>query len=1223
MAAYRYILLFCALACAGFWAGYHAKDPKWVKQINKIPKRDRMDLAMRHEFEITRDPATLTVPRERLWEAYAYAEQLRLQAANGRIAGALALTWTERGPSNVGGRTRAILVDRNDPTRKTVFAAGVGGGVWKTTDITSATPNWIPVNDLFSNMAVTALCQHPFAPSVMYFGTGEGWFNADAIRGDGIWKSTDGGNTFTQLPATAGNANFQFVNRMIIHPVTGDVYAATNGGLFRSQNGGAAWAEVLGSGNGSAIDFMGDLDIAADNSIYVSTGRIFSGADGVYRSVTGNAGTFSKINTGGNGFPTTGFERVEIACAPSSAGVVYALTQNTSNGIGGIYRTSNSGSTWTACTLPVDADGSISGEFTRGQAWYDLVVSVDPNDANTLIVGGIDLFKSTNGGTAWTQLCHWYGGFGFQEVHADQHEIVFIPGSSTQVLFGNDGGVYYSSNGGTVIGKRSVNYNVTQYYACAMNPASASNQFMAGAQDNGTQQYSTPGINATVEVTGGDGAFCHIDQSDPLVQYTSYVYNNIYRSNDGGASFSTIRTDNNGSFINPSDFDDAGNAFYAAYTPGNYTRLLTAHTNTTWSNIPITAFNSGRVTAVKVSPVTPNRVFFGLNNGRIVEVDNANAPTPVATHINAGAGMPSSATISCIEVENDDDNHLLVTYSNYGVSSVWETKNGGTSWTNVEGNLPDMPVRWALFNPVDSSDALLATEVGVWSTDQLNGGTTVWGPSNNGLANVRTDMLQLRSSDRIIIAATHGRGLYSTDFFASPRADFIANKTIVYTGKGISFTDGSVKATSWLWNFGDGNTSALKNPVHTYVSPGTYTVTLSINGGGGALTAVKTAYITVLPNRGTPYTPGTGGSFDVNPGDFAATTDGATRWQRGNSAVAGKNGTRSGSSAWVTNLTGNYSDNGYCELYTPNYNFTAPGTYTLQFYRKNVVEIGYDGYRVEYSLNKGDSWIPLGSTGVNWYDFANATGGTAFPAGQPFFNITQGTFSLASRDLTFLAGNANVAFRFVFASDYTVNAAGVAIDDFEIIGPSNTALPVTLGSFTGQATREGNLLRWTTLSELNNDGFYVERSSDTRQFSSLGFVNGVGNSTRPNNYVFTDAEPLPQLVNYYRLRQVDFDGRTDYSKVIAIRSDQNNTSGMMVFPLPARDKLHLLFEQSGLHRFQLRILDLNGRLVLYREVVFEGVDYAIAVNGPPFSTGAYLLDVEEGGKNFRTRIVIE
>lgn len=1210
------------LAFTGLLAGYCLTNPKDYLKVNRLPKRDRMDLAMQQEFDLTRDPATMTIPRERLWKAYAYAEEMRAQAAQNKMAGALSLNWSERGPNNVGGRTRAILVDLNDATRKTIFAAGVGGGLWKTTDITVASPAWTAVNDLFSNLAITTICQHPSTPSILYFGTGEGWFNADAIRGDGIWKSTDGGATFTQLAATASNGNFQYINKIVVHPATGDVYAATNGGLYRSQNGGTTWTEVLGAGNGCTVDFIADVEIAADNSVFAGTGRVSSGADGVYKSANGNAGTYTKQNTGANGFPTTGFERVEIACAPSSAATIYALTQATAFTIGGIYKSVNGGTTWTSCTLPTDADAGIGADFTRGQAWYDLIAGVDPNNASTLIIGGVDIFKSTNAGTSWTQLCHWYGGFGYQEVHADQHAIVYQPGSSSVVYFGNDGGVYRTADGGTTIAPKSYNYNVTQYYACAINPTLGSNQFLAGAQDNGSQQYSTPGINATLEVTGGDGAFCHINQSNQQVQFTSYVYNNIYRSTDGGATFTSIRANNNGSFINPSDFDDNGNAFYAAYTSGNYTRLLTANTSTTWTNVAIAAFNSGRVTAVRAAPVTANRVFFGLNNGRVVRVDNANAATPTATHINASGGMPASASVSCIEVENDDDNHLLVTYSNYGVTSVWETKNGGTTWTAVEGNLPDMPVRWALFNPTDSSQALIATEVGVWSTDLLNGAATVWGPSNNGLANVRTDMLQIRSSDKLIIAATHGRGLFSTDYFSPARADFVADKFITYTGKPVTFTDGSVKASSWNWVFGDGNTGSVKNPVYTYNVPGVYTVTLNINGGGGQLTATKTAYITVLPNRGTPYTPAAGGNFDINPNDFAGTT-GTTSWQRGNSAVAGKNGTNSGSFAWVTNLTGNYGDNANAQLYTPNYNFSAAGTYTLRFYRKNSVEIGYDGYRVEYSTNKGDSWTLLGTTGAGWYDFANTGGGTAFPVNEPFFNATQSAFTLATRDVSTLAGNANVAFRFVFRSDGSVNTAGVAIDDFEIIGPNNVALPVTLASFTGKADGFYNQLDWVTLSELNNEGFHVERSTDTRSFTDLGFVKGNGSTTYQHTYQFYDRNPLEQLISYYRLRQVDYNGEEAFSKMIAIRRGGTTNGWISMFPQPAKDKLHLLFQRAGFHQFHVRLMDLGGRIIIDQDISMEGIVYELPLNIATFSKGVYLIQLNEEGAEYSSKVLIE
>ena len=360
----------------------------------------------------------------------------------------------------------------------------------------------------------------------------------------------------------------------------------------------------------------------------------------------------------------------------------------------------------------------------------------------------------------------------------------------------------------------------------------------------------------------------------------------------------------------------------------------------------------------------------------------------------------------------------------------------------------------------------------------------------------------------MMIASTHGRGLYSSDTFSPARADFVADKFVVYTGKPIQYTDGSVKSTTWNWNFGDGFTGNTKNPSHTYSTPGVYTVTLNINGGGGSLTKTQTAYITVLPNRGTPYNLLGGGNFETNPNDFAGTFSGGTKWERGNSGVGAKSGTRSGSASWVTNLVGNYSDNANCILYCPNYNFSAPGTYTLQFYKKNSFEIGYDGMRVEYSTNKGDNWTLLGTTGPNWYDFANGAGGTAFPAGEAFFNATAASFTLASRDVSFLAGNPNVAFRLVFKSDFTVNIAGVSIDDFEIFGPNNSPLPVTMGSITGKSFENYNRLDWFTLSELNNDGFYVERSSEGITFEDL---------EEPPPWNFEKLPPPPDLVSLTEL----------------------------------------------------------------------------------------------------------
>ncbi|HRH04139.1 MAG TPA: PKD domain-containing protein [Bacteroidia bacterium] len=1185
-----------------------------VSEEDLFSLKDRMDLAMKQEFELTKDPATNTVPRERLLLAHKYIKELQNQATNNKIAGAIpGVNWQERGPNNCGGRTRTIMVDPNDATKKTVWSAGVAGGLWKTTDIELTSPIWTSQNDFFASIAITSMCYDPNNTQVFYFGTGEGYFNADFQRGNGIWKSIDGGTTWNQLASTNANANFYYVNRMVVHS-SGDVYAATNSGVFRSQNGGTTWTSVLSTSSGAVTNNFSDIEVATNDQIWASTRT--SGA--IYKSSSGNVGTWVQQNTGANGFPASGATRIDFALAPSNPNVCYAFVAQ-----GGVnfYKTSNGGANWTLLTKPVDADGGIGNDITRTQFWYDMSIAVDPLNDAVVFVGGVDLFKSTNSGSTWQQISHWYGGFGFQEVHADQHIAIFEQGNSNVIYFGNDGGIWQSKNATAVIPtitSKHDNYNVTQFYHCAIHPTAYSNYFLAGAQDNGSHQFTQGGIGSTSEVTGGDGCFVHIDQNEPQYQFTSYVYSNYYRSTDGGASFSTLTSNNTGSFVNPSDYDNISNNFYASYSAGSYSRVLNAPVLSALSSVTIASFNSGNVTTLTCSQNTADRVFFGINNGRIVRVDNANTATPTEVYLNSGAGMPSSS-VSGIAIENGNDNHLLVTYSSYGVNSVWETTNGGTSWTSVEGNIPDMPVRCALFNPNNSQQALIGTELGVWSTDLLNGAATNWAPSNSGLANTRVTQLQIRTSDKLVIASTHGRGLFSSDIFADPNPDFVANKIITYINKPVNFTDASYKSTSWNWNFGDGGNSASKNPAHTYSSPGIYTVSLQING---SLTATKAAYIQVLPNKGTPYNTTAGGNFEVSAVDFGSETISGTAFQRGSSAIAAKSGTNSGTNAWVTGISASsYASNSNSKLYTPNYNLSALGTYTLSFYKKNLFESGWDGFRVEYSLDKGDNWSILGGVSAGWYDFANSVQTTSFPINEPYFNSTSASFALKSIDISFLAGNPNVAFRFVFKSDGSVNSAGVAIDDFQISGTSNDPLPVQFLNFSGVATESSNLVLWSTASESNNAGFELERSASGFDWEKLVFIKGAGNSSETKKYNFLDMQPSSNTC-YYRLKQMDYNGQYTYSKTISItRNTEQGLYLQQVFPNPTNGIIHLNFNKHTEKDITLVVYDMHGKTLIQKVIEAGQLNYLFDFTSYGLANGSYLLCLKSANYSYSQRII--
>jgi len=760
---------------------------------------DRPDLALEQDNDLTRDPATGTVPRERLLAAARYNDaRLALRPSTNSLATA---TWTERGPTNVAGRLLTLLVDPTDATGNTVWAGAAGGGLWKATNATSVA-QWQNVSASLTNLAVTTVAAVAgTSPQVLYCGTGEGFYNGDAIRGAGIWKSIDGGATWAQLPST-NNPNFYYVQKVVVHPVTQDLYAATRAGLWRSQNAGVNWTQVLGLSSlpASLTNGVADIEIGADNTLYIAFGLIFS-TDGIYRSSTGNAGSWTKLNTlPGSGLPTTGYERIELACAPSDANRLYALFQaTTGRGLLNIYRSLDKGTTWTALARPGATATNTTFDFTNGQGWYGLAAAVSPADPNTLYVGGLDLWMSNNGGetdptqVVWNHESVWSASPNASYfVHADQHAIAFVPsqlGPANQAYFGNDGGLFYSNNAATnstsspTFAARNNGLNVTQFYALAMHPTNV-NYFLAGAQDNGTQRFTAAGLGATTTATGGDGGFCAIDQLNPLVQFTSYVYNQYRRSVNGGNSFATYNLNaSKGSFINPFDYDSRTGALFAAYSLDSCLVWTNAGVNSLPTVIyPKLGTSIGRVTHVAISPLTQKRIYVGTSAGIVLRVDSANTVKPVVSTL-----RPSTpgTSVSCIAVDPANERHLLVTYSNYGVVSVFETSNADAptpTWTNVEGALPDMPVRWALFDPRNTTRALLATEMGIYSTDLLNGSATVWMPASIGLVNTRVDMLRYRPGDQLVGAATHGRGLYTSDVFvAGPLATTPAGAPAVLT----------------------------------------------------------------------------------------------------------------------------------------------------------------------------------------------------------------------------------------------------------------------------------------------------------------------------------------------------------------------------------------------------------------------------------------------------------
>ncbi|MCH8962455.1 MAG: hypothetical protein IH820_14340, partial [Bacteroidetes bacterium] len=298
------------------------------------------------------------------------------------------LPWQERGPSNVSGRTRALLVDPDDPTHHTWFAGSVSGGIWKTTD---AGQNWTDLSPGLPNLAISSFAMPASNPDVIYAGTGEGFGNSDGVAGAGIFKSTDRGQTWAQLASIATDPNFRHVNRVIVDPENADlVLAATNTGIYRSENGGGSWTEVykstlLGTRNrfGLIQDLVANptnfnIQYASENGV-----GVVKSTDGGQNWAASSEGIVGSIL------------RIELAIAPSNPSWIYAATE-TSSGESHLFLTTDAGERWTRI---VEDTAANEPNWLSDQGWYDNAIAVDPFDENRVFLGGIELYEVTLGGT--------------------------------------------------------------------------------------------------------------------------------------------------------------------------------------------------------------------------------------------------------------------------------------------------------------------------------------------------------------------------------------------------------------------------------------------------------------------------------------------------------------------------------------------------------------------------------------------------------------------------------------------------------------------------------------------------------------------------------------------------------------------------------------------------------------------------------------------------------
>lgn len=834
---------------------------------------------------------------QEVFDAKAHMDQMPVIDAlqgDGGIADAGIWNWEWLGPGNVGGRIRAIVIHPTTPT--TMWVGSVSGGIWRTTN---GGASWSPVNDFLPTLAVSTMVMDPDVSNTMYAGTGEGFWNIDALPGAGVFKSTDGGVTWAQLAATA---NWNEVNRLAIDPSNGQhLLAATNGGLYQSTNGGAAWTfrrggrwldvkfnpwnglavdtnAIAGGDNGTAI-YSTDNGVTWQNATFAgapgsTTVRVASVVDGDANDDTlevvdatdfcsgdpitvGSGGSAETVTVAGrvdNNTLTVGDlrfahavgaavtslvgGRVEVAY---SAIPVDSVVAAMNVGCGTIWHSSDGGQSYSRVSNTDD-------DYMGGQGWYNNALWVSLGDADDLVVGGINVYRSRDGGATLTPISDWSQYHVGTSAHADNHTIVPHPTSTTTLFVGNDGGIQRvapwqaatPTSGWTNLAH---NLGITQFYGGAASPDQL--YIIGGTQDNDTLRYRPmDGAQAWYQAETGDGGYCAIDYANPGAPnfYAEYTNLAIEKSTDFGQTYfgATTGLADAGSgrtarFIAPFSI---ATALPSRLVAGGTSIWRTTDRAANWSSIrgplngcnPATS-NCPKCSAIDISAASSNHIWVGYDNGRVSRTSDAGANW-VDVDDNGTTPLPNSV-ITDIAINPQNENQVFITVGGYRADSVWYTDDNGATWQRRTGaapfDLPAIQVNTVRFHPVEDNWVYIGTDLGVLASEDrgLTWGRTMRYADNEGPVN--TEVAELFWQGDYLVAATHGRGMYRTRPLDIVYVDWAGD---------IDFGDGSFGnpcATLGCGQYNAGNGSTISIRAGTYFdAPITISKRVKIVSRGGA-----------------------------------------------------------------------------------------------------------------------------------------------------------------------------------------------------------------------------------------------------------------------------------------------------------------------------------------------------------------------------------------------------
>lgn len=832
--------------------------------------------------------------------------------------------WTFLGPGTVptgGGGAGRVNCIRFDPANSNnIFIGTPAGGLWKSTN---GGTSWTTNTDQLTVLGVSDIAIDPTNSQIIYIATGDG--DAGDTYSIGVLKSTDGGTTWNSTGLSWTVNQVRTISRLLINPNSpSTLLACTSNGIYRTTDAGASWTQTL-TGGRKDIEFKpGD-----PNTVY-TCGVTF------WKSTNGGA-SFTQITSG---LPASAnVDRLAIAVTAADPAYVYVLAGRASDsGFYGFYRSTDSGTTFTTrATTPNLLGWSSTGSDTGGQSWYDLSVAASPTNRDVVVVGGVNLWRSTNGGTSWSINGHWTGT-GAPYVHADHHALEFLPGSGTTYFSGCDGGIFKTTNSGSAWTDFSSNLQIGQLYRLS-NSATNANLTLSGWQDNGTNR-SNPNW---ARVIGGDGMECIIDYSNANIMYGELYYGEILKSTNGGTSFGTTIASSGGTGVNA---DGNWVTPYIMHPTSNQTLIVgkgglyrTTNGGTSWSTLGALSGGSGNVVAIAYAPSNPNYIYAAKSDAMYVSTNGGTSFNSITT------GLPtSSASITYISVSNTNPSKVWVSFSGFSSGNkVFLSTNAGTSWTNYSTGLPNLPANCLVYQNGSSAGIYVGMDVGVYYRDSL---APSWQAFNSGLPNVVVDELEIQYSSGKIRAATFGRGMWESTLFTAgnfpPSADFSGNPTSGCAGSSVQFTDlSSYTPTSWAWTFSGGNpsTSTQQNPSITYNTTGSYDVTLIACNTNGCDTITKTQYISITGVQPLPLVEGFQ-SLPFLPANWILhNPDNDNAWQR--ATTVGGYGT-STACAYYNNYSVDVTGTKDA-MYTPKYDFSGLTSASLSF------DVAYARYDATYS----------------------------------------------------------------------------------------------------------------------------------------------------------------------------------------------------------------------------------------------------------------------------------